>query len=142
MGNDITITSTEDVLITAKRVSKQRLPAFQAYGTYNGTTRHGIETVDFVAILLEANSYEKFVIKYFKDNLTWDHLDNELKVIVSNFTNSEKRNWTLGIKALKEKNLVASTRRGHYMMNPGARVPKDYVASKTLWNKATEQVPI
>jgi hypothetical protein len=137
MGNDITITSTEDVLITAKRVSKQRLPAFQAYGIYNGTTRHGIETVDFVDILLNANAHEKFIIKYFKDNLTWDHKDNELRVITSEFTKTELGYWTLGVKTLKAKNLIASTKRGYYMMNPGARVPKDYPSSKELWDKAS-----
>jgi len=50
------------------------------------------------------------------------------------FNASELQKWKRGLPILKEKKLVCSTKRSHFMINPNALIPNQYVKASNIWD--------
>ncbi|MEA2091185.1 MAG: hypothetical protein U9O83_02335, partial [Campylobacterota bacterium] len=53
----------------------------------------------------------------------------------SMFSGPELQKWKTGIATLKSKQLVGSTKRGHFMINPNAFIPQEYNKALEAWTK-------
>ena len=120
--------------VETKVLKSSRIPSYRMTG--NGTmNKHGIKSIDLLKEVMSMTKAEQLVINTLIDNLEWNNPSNEAHIPLSRLLS--KSNITVfkkGFKLLKEKNLVARTKLGHYMLNPDAYIPGDYERGKLLWS--------
>lgn len=115
--------------------SKEEKPPFHFIGT--GAKRKGAQTepVDFIQAIIEMSKAEQFVIGIIKDKVGYNDYIGEAHIPTSIFNSGELQKWKKGLSTLKSKNLVCSTKRSHFMINPNAFIPQEYKLALTQWNK-------
>lgn len=115
--------------------SKEEKPPFHFIGT--GAKRKGAQTkpVDFIKELTNMTKPELFVIYMIKEKVGYNDDIGEAYISTSIFNPTELQSWKKGIKELKNKKLVGSTKTSHFMINPNAFIPQKYQEALTIWNK-------
>jgi hypothetical protein len=115
--------------------SKEEKPPFHFIGT--GAKRKGAQTepVDFIQAIIEMSKAEQFVIGIIKDKVGYNDYIGEAYIPTSMFNSGEIQKWKKGFSTLKSKNLVCSTKRSHFMINPNAFIPQEYKLALAQWNK-------
>ncbi len=70
-----------------------------------------------------------------KDKIGYNGSIGEAHISTSMFNKAELQKWKQGIKILKSKQLVGSTKRSHFMINPNAFIPQEYGKALEAWTK-------
>lgn len=119
--------------------ARETKPYFYMIGTGDKRTQSKIEPINFLNEVIEMSKAEQFVIKTIVEKIGYSQEIGEAYIPTSMFNSGEVQKWKKGIKALKEKQLVGSTKRSHFMINPNAFIPKEYENALTAWNKIVKK---
>jgi len=114
-------------------------PSFYMIG--KGTVNHkmGMKSIDLLQAVGEMTSNEKFAFFEIKNGIEWDIYDKKyiyaVKVYSRDYSQTQKNMFSRGYKLLHEKDIVRRVKRGTYMINPSALIPKNFDEEWKVWNK-------
>jgi hypothetical protein len=112
-------------------------PSFDMVG--NGKMNHKlkVQSIDLLQEVAEMNSDEKFCFFMIKDKITWDEYDKkyicQVRIYSKHMTQGERNMFSRGFKLLNHKDIVRRVKRGTYMINPSALIPKDFEHEWKIW---------
>lgn len=131
----VTVNVPDGKAVKVVDTKKETKPFFNLIGT--GQDRKGAQTeaIDFIQKIIEMSKPEQFVIGIIKDKIGYNGNIGEAHIPTSMFTGPELQKWKKGIATLKSKQLVGSTKRGHFMINPNAFIPQEYNKALEAWTK-------
>ena len=131
----VTVNVPEGKAVKVIDANKEEKPFFNLIGT--GHKRKGAQTdpVDFIEEIINMSKPEQFVIGIIKDKLGYNNEIGEAYIPTSMLTEAERQKWKSGIKTLKSKKLVGSSKTSHFMINPNALIPQKYQEALKVWNK-------
>lgn len=122
--------------LETRKVKYTKQPNYYRVG--NGTTnRQGIESVDLLQAVMDMTKAEQLVVTAIKNNLQWDNKVGEVHIPLSKIFNRTKTVvFHKGFKLLRGKDLVRRTKLSHYMLNPNALIPLDFLEALKLWDES------
>jgi hypothetical protein len=130
---EVTATLKDGEQLKVVNAPKEQKPIFHMVGT--GKKRKGVKVdpVNFIDELTSMSKPEHFVIKTIIEALGFNDNIGEVHIPTSMFNNSELQKWKKGLPILKNKKLMCSTKRSHFMINPNALIPKEYDEALKIW---------
>jgi len=121
----------DDIVTTTVSKKPNKSPSFYKVG--KGTKNmKGITSIDLLAEIANMTKSEQMAFLTIRDAIHWDNQDGEVYITFAD-TYSQKK-FLEGFKLLETKQLVKRTKRSHYMINPHALIPLDYVRGMELWD--------
>ena len=117
-------------------------PNFYMIG--KGTMNHElkVKSIDLLNEAMKMTSDEKFTFNKIRNGIEWDIYDKKyiyaVKIKSKNYTPSQKVIFSRGYKALNEKDIVRRIKRGTYMINPSALIPKNFEEEWKKWEAITK----
>jgi hypothetical protein len=137
----LNVTIPEGHIASVKTTINKSVPYYFNFGNGMYNKRIAMETIDAVEQFETFTPQEWFVFKLLKEDVL--QLDDNNKYISSCIVQidptkldaQERNKFTIGYKRLSSKSLVKRIKRGgHYMINPGLLIPKNYSTEIIKWN--------
>jgi len=128
----------EGEVLTKKKVVL-RQPNYYKVG--NGTmNKHGIQSIDIIDILMDCSRAGQQVFRWIKKGIAWDPYEKRMNYISiirrKDLTKAQEKMFDRGISELLKLDLVRRLKPSHYIINPNALIPPDYVLWLKVWKKA------
>lgn len=125
------ISGDEKVTID-KRPELTKKPNYFMIG--NGTmNKHRIYGIDLLTEIVNSSKAGQYLILAIKDGITYENEYNPVVKVVGT-TKYEQNMIIAGYKELVERDLVRRVKKAHYMINPNALVPIDYISALKVWD--------
>ena len=125
------ISGDEKVTID-KRPELSKKPNYFMIG--NGTmNKHRIYGIDLLTEIVNSSKAGQYLILAIKDGITYMNEYNPVVKVVGT-TKYEQNMIIAGYKELVERDLVRRVKKAHYMINPNALVPIDYIGALKVWD--------
>ncbi len=137
------VVKESDMVTTTYDASKKELqdkkpnytpkPPFNLYGN-GATSKYGnIKSMNYGRVLVGLPALEQNALLTIVDLITKNTVAGEVEVKFVKDRNGSN-DFGKGARALKKKNLVKSTKRSHYIINPLLVIRTDYIEQLELWD--------
>ena len=115
-------------------------PPFNMIGSGKKNNAVNGKPINFLIELTAMSTAELFAIQNIIEKLDCfsyqkKSIIGEVHISTSMFNSSLKQKWKKGLKELKSKELVGSTKQAHFMINPNALIPSDYREASKVWHE-------